>query len=365
MIVLRIMIAVTVVLSLGAEILLGQLETGYGKRSQYKYEKSVSGTRSLASLFESFSGQVVTRSTLSKKIERYQTIVWVPDSFEQPSDRLIDRVEEWLDKESFRTFIYIGRDYDGVSDYWRQIAQSVTGNEQANARRQWALARSEHLSRRYRKRWQVNDRWFKFEDGMEDEIESIDGPWAEDLLPEYLTLQLGSLRLVPPDPVENIQITTLLEVNGQPYVFQLKRPNYSRVIVVNNGSGLLNFPLSQFGNEEFAQLLADEHFGYSQIVFLESGESEPRITNSDTKPNMWTWIQEPPLNYIVPHFIVLGILACFVFFPIFGRPRRSVTPATTRFSEHTESIGRLIGNSSQVSEARDALAQYQKTIRSD
>jgi hypothetical protein len=146
-------------------------------------------------------------------------------------------------------------------------------------------------------------------------------------------------------------------------VFEIVWPNHSRVVIVNNGSGLLNYPLMTSGQSASTDVVMEFLPDSGEVLFLESGERDPPIVSGDGPPTMWAWMREKPLNYILPHFIVLGIVACFVFFPILGRPRRGVHKATTSFRRHILAIGRLMKGSTEFEQAKRSVEYYKRHIK--
>ncbi len=347
-----------------------QLETKYGRRDQSGYQNSINGTRALAAQFESLGYSVVSRKTITNRIDRHDLIVWVPDSFAVPSPRLIERIEKWLDAAPWRTFVYVGRDYDAADHYWSDLALSARPPQVPMVKRQRALARARHLAARSEgglaTAQSSSCRWFRYEEAPQFFSRRISGDWKDSVARvNYGSLFLGNWRLLPPVSPNGYTVLERLTVDGHPFAYELLRPNGSRVIVINNGSLVLNYPVRLVRNDEIAELFASKKLSRSPVIFLESAQIEPRISEYDNSGNMWSWIQERPLSFIVPHFLVLGILACFVFFPILGRPRRGVTPAQIRFGEHIESLGHLLRSSPQVNAAREAIAQYQRTAKND
>ena len=126
-------------------------------------------------------------------------------------------------------------------------------------------------------------------------------------------------------------MTPLLTVDGQDMVYKLEEDDYyggkNRIIVVQNASFLVNFAAVDTNKQALADRLIDTATttpdGYieSSVLFLES-ESEIPIRSTDfVNNNLWAWIAEKPLCYIVPHALLWGVLYCFVYFPIFGRPK--------------------------------------------
>ncbi|MEQ1904067.1 MAG: hypothetical protein ABL888_07795 [Pirellulaceae bacterium] len=339
-----------------------QLASKYGRKSGQGYKGSVNGTQALIETIESYGYSVGVRSSISPKISRYETIFWFPDSFNGPSPRVEQRLTEWLEGKSNRTLVYVGRDYDAATEYWYDLAQSSSGNQRAIALRQWSLHRSEHLGKRQRKELKGCS-WFSLENGSEGTTASLTGKLVAADTTVQPTVRTGGIRLVPPTAAPPKLVNTMLSADGQPFIFEIVWPNRSRVVVVNNGSGLLNYPYRTSSQSITPEIVMECLPDFGDVLFLESGERDPPIVSGDGPPTMWAWMREKPLNYILPHFIVLGIIACFAFFPILGRPRRGVRKATTSFRRHISAIGGLLKNSSDFEQAKQSIEYYKKHIK--
>ena len=130
------------------------------------------------------------------------------------------------------------------------------------------------------------------------------------------------------------------------------------MIFISNGSFLLNYGLVNQENRKLASNLIDE-CSYGSVLFLESGPDPITVTESDAPPthNQWAWLNTAPLKYIVPQFFFWGVVFCFVYYPIFGRPR-STAKRIPDFRRHIDAFGRLLTRSKKPDEARRMIRQY-------
>ena len=102
------------------------INTVYGRRTS-RGLTSVNGTSVFANMFEQRGSRVTTWMQLSPRLRRSDVIVWTPNSFELPTTKEIEYLEdEWLglDDDRFRTLIYIARDYDAAAEYWSSQAKN-------------------------------------------------------------------------------------------------------------------------------------------------------------------------------------------------------------------------------------------------
>ncbi len=202
-------------------------------------------------------------------------------------------------------------------------------------------------------------KWFEIVDRGYQESKTLGGPLADNLDEPPAELTFDRI-LVPPSNVR-YDVKVLLEVNGQPFVYSLSRPNWSegKIIVVANGSFLLNLPLVNRENRALAEAFLSETLYYDPVLFLES-TGPIAVSDRDTpnQHNQWSWIRNPPLSYIVPQLLFWCVLFCFVYFPIFGRPAKLPKPSTTNFRDHIRALGHLLERADSEAEAKQWIADY-------
>jgi hypothetical protein len=132
------------------------------------------------------------------------------------------------------------------------------------------------------------------------------------------------------------------------------------LIVVENGSFLLNLPLVNHAHRRLAARLIESIGEPPQhAVFLQA--SRPRIADEDPEPagnTAFALFDVWPVNYILAHLGVLGILFAVSRFPIFGLPRELRESSQSDFGKHVDAVGELLRNSHDVRFAQAALAQY-------
>ena len=184
-----------------------------------------------------------------------------------------------------------------------------------------------------------------------------DPAWLEGVDPAKVEIELES-RLEPP-PAAKI----LLASKGDVLVSSTPWQG-SRLIVVANGSFLLNVPLVNHEHRKLAGKLIDEIGPPGQkVVFLESGSGGPPIRDKDPtlgSPtgleifNLW------PTNWILLHLAAVGVIFCFVRWPIFGRPRRVKRVAASDFGRHIAAEAELLKRSGDRTYATARLMHYRQ-----
>ena len=143
-------------------------------------------------------------------------------------------------------------------------------------------------------------------------------------------------------PPEDFEV--LLDTEVGPIVSRHTPPysEDSQIILVENGSFLLNLPLMNHEHRKLAgELVAAVGEGRS-VVFLESGPGGPPIDPPPTDSSLWTLFQGWPLGAILLQLGVVGIIFCFARWPIFGRPKQPAGASTTDFSYHVAAVGELL-----------------------
>jgi hypothetical protein len=386
----------------------GDIDKDYGRRRGAGGGTSVNGTAVLAGMFEDAGHRVSSWRRLSPRLEDFDVLVWAPDSFVPPDEETRDRLEEWLRNKPNRTLVYIGRDYDAAADYWSKIQPLAPPEQTMEVGRRLAKARADHAQARTALPKEQYARWFVARRGTGPktvtQLEAADPAWLDGVDPSKVEITLEG-TLDPPTvadiPGRNrsdlLESEVLLRSGGDALVTRVTDPSWdgSQILVVANGSFLLNLPLVNHEHRKLAGKLIDQCGEPAEVAFLESGpeglpayDREPD-TDYPTGAEVFTvW----PLGAIALHLVVLGILFCFAEFPIFGRPleddglspavlvtaalgglagvlviasRREETDGESDFGNHIRAMGGLLQSTGDISYAQARLNDYQQHVRRD
>ncbi len=134
----------------------------------------------------------------------------------------------------------------------------------------------------------------------------------------------------------------------------------SQRIMINNGSFLLNYALINVEHRKLAAQLINETAKMSPtgtVVFLESAADGPQIRKDNSLESFntrWDLLKVQPLGMFLCHLAVLGIIYCFMKWPIFGRPRPGKVGSLLNFREHFIALGRLLERSTTRHEHNNA-----------
>lgn len=367
----------------------------YGKSA----DKSINGVSVFANLLRDRGHSVSRKRRLTNRFDRYDTVVWTPDNKAHPPEKVVAWLEQWLAKGDPRVLIFVGRSYDGKRPYYQGKFDTAT----PEAREGWQRELAEEImrNREFTYDWGTNSGdptttfWYEKDENVKVDATKIGGPWAEDIDSNRIDLKCQSLLKplaledyndndeVPQLPVEfdedgqsgyfdddywveefredEITVKELLTVDGKPFAFEISTATTPgrKVIIISNGSFLLNYPLVKPENRKLAAKVADEVTG--DVVFLESGYSWPSIGGSGNDPALhWTWVGQAPMNYIVPHFLFWGVLYCFVFYPNFGRPKRIQFHPPKAFQSHVKAVAAILGRSKEKNWARQVVDLWLK-----
>ncbi|MBN2577429.1 MAG: hypothetical protein JXB10_00365 [Pirellulales bacterium] len=340
-----------------------ELETRYGQRSGPGASQSVNGTAVLGKMFEKAGHRVHSWHSLSPRLRKQaDCIVWFPDDFQPPSKEVIAWLEEWLAEAPGRTLVYVGRDYDAAPFYWQKVLPGAPPEQTPLVQGEWASARTDFSRQRAALGGSASCAWFTVKNLSKSRpVRTLKGEteWTSDVTASRLEMELFS-RLAPDDEAE-----VLLSSRGDPLVSRYDVEG-SQLILVANGSFLLNLPLVNREHRKLAGKLIDAVGEPGQkVVFLESRPGGPPIREQDplaATPTGLEIFQIWPTNWILLHFSVAGVLFCFARWPIFGRPRRPATVAATDFGQHLEAQAALLRRSRDRAYAMSRFLHYKQMI---
>jgi len=340
------------------------VETTYGQRAAPGASSSVNGTAVLAEMFEQAGHQVTSRTTLSPRIrEKADCIVWFPNSFRVPSRDVCEWLEDWLYEQPGRTLIYVGRDFDAGGFYWQKVLPNAPPEQTREVQRRLTRAQNDFQSARGGMSGPEECDFFTIDPKNQPrKVRTLSGEpeWLEDVDPAKLEIELGG-RLVPSDFAD-----VVLESEGDALVTR-EYWDEGQVIVVANGSFLLNLPLVNHEHRKLAgQLIEEVGPPQQNVVFLESRWGDPPILEEEPSTKLPTGMEifhEWPANWILLQLSIAGILFCFWRFPIFGRPLAPRPEAISDFGKHIQALGELLQQSQDRAYATTRILHYQQTTR--
>ena len=142
----------------------------------------------------------------------------------------------------------------------------------------------------------------------------------------------------------------------------------NQVIVVTNGSFLLNLPLVNHEHRKLAGRLIAASGAPGKVAFVESGPGGPPVLDEEPDTGLPTGLEALivwPIGCILMHLAVVGILYCFAGYPIFGRPQELPADSVADFRKHIDAVGELLQRTNEAGYAAERLTQYQQTVRGE
>ncbi len=353
------------------------IDTTYGRRTGVLGGKSVNGTNVFAKMFQDAGHQVRTKRYLTDNLrEDCDVIVWFPDDFSEPTAEHVGWLNDWLSWEDGRTLIYVGRDFDAGPLYYDKVIPGAAGDQISQLKNQQFVVQNEHTKRRGTLTGTPQCEWFLVDTTTKQRaVTTLAGPFGKGIDASKIDITLHS-RLKPKKYWPENEYTQLLDPDSSAVLLKFKndiivsrqRDQYSaadsQFILVANGSFLLNMMLVNHEHRKLAQKLIGELGDDQQrVVFLESGPGGPEIMAEEPSqefPTSFAILTQRPLDVILFHLAVLGIVFCLSRWPIFGRERRAEKTATSDFGRHVEALGELIERTGDLKFAQDRLRNYQQ-----
>ncbi|MBK95737.1 MAG: hypothetical protein CMJ79_08470 [Planctomycetaceae bacterium] len=364
------------------------IDVTYGQGNQSEGRYSINGTGVLAKMFEDRGHSVFYSRVLGRPTRKADVIIWAPDNFHVPTEAEVAAIEQWLQEQSNRTFIFIGRDYDATMDYWVEVAKGANPEEKTMLTLKLADVWGAHQVKRMAIIDDEDCGWFKINaDSTVRTIRSArsTSDWLEGITPGALKMRLQSY-FVESDKGRSTgygryEFDTQLFYENIPLVTRIQNRskfNRGQIYLIANGSFLLNVPLVHREHRKLASKLIERVGRNKTICFLESEfddwEDVPVLENAPSAakpPSIVTILQTWPFGIILIHIIVIGIVYCFYRFPIFGRPRAEFEVNTviddsnekqsvSNFGRHIRALGDLLRRGGNATFANHCLQMYRQ-----
>jgi hypothetical protein len=347
-------LAVSIVLVAGCRPVL---ETGYGRREDPGYAKSVNGTAVLGEMMRQRGHQLFSWPRLSPHLaQRADTIVWFPDDTEPPSKDVQHWLEDWLNIQPGRTLVYVLRDFDAELQYW----DAVHGAAPADQQRLIAKQRTHALNAQDRGRIAAptHHAWFHTDEVRRARIvRELNGHsrWLKGIDVAKTHIEVNARLHVRPEAVPVLGSDAGVLVSQQ----ILGR---GQLILVANGSFLLNLPLVNHEHRKLAGRLIDVLGpGIRNVAFLESSPGGPPIEKDAPQagpPSGLALFGVWPLNWILGHLVALGMLYAFSRWPIFGPARIPAPEPASDFGRHVAALAEHLRRTGDEAYAQTQVERF-------
>ena len=368
-----------------------ELNRAYGQRRGLDARDSVNGTAVFAEMFERAGHRVVTKQKLTPSTRDADAIVWFPNDFAPPSPEAIAWLEDWLQEEDGRVLIYVGRDFDAAIPYWEKAlpkAKQRTAPVRQEMRLRAQADKTAFGNQRTQNTSPRECAWYAYDPGHpRRQVTTLEGPWSQGIDATKAEIELYGKRsegsfgyadrnvLLSSDGdvlVDRIEFEVAEyyydSYDDEWYVDESAPVGSSEAILVTNGSFLLNEPLINHEHRKLAGKLINRCAGQDTVVFLESGPDGVPILDRDPPPEVPSSLaifKVWPLNIILVHLAVVGVVFCFARWPIFGRPRKAKQRRITDFGHHVAALGAMLEQTQDRGYARAQLAAYRHADHAD
>jgi hypothetical protein len=298
-------------------------------------------------------------------------VVWAPDDFAIPNKETREFFESWLAATPGRTLVYVGRDYDAAWDYWNAMLDEAPAEQRLDVLRSAAEARAEHCRNRVDMPSEEICEWFVTRrDVPGRRVDALGGPWSAGVDAGQTGIWLQGELDIPsrkeldkhwknnsPAASWTPRYRSLLSSGKDPLVFQMTKDGWgtSRVIVVANGSFLLNLPLVHHQNRYLAGRLIEECQPFERVAFLESQSGGPFVHGE------LGLLDDDAIRMrvlLATHWFLLGAVFCFMVYPIFGRPKTLETETVADFGQHVDALAALLERTGDVQYAMRQVELY-------
>lgn len=147
----------------------------------------------------------------------------------------------------------------------------------------------------------------------------------------------------------------------------------SEIIVVAGGSPVTNFGMVTDEGRQLAKLLLAESAKRAdptkpRVGFITSGFSGVPVSSPNDQPQMASGMELLivwPLSIITIHLAVMGIIACMILLPIFGRPRKLREKTNSDFADHINAVAALLHRTNGEHYARQRISEYFRKVRGE
>ena len=346
---------IAIAFALGLSGCSKEIETYYGRRAG----ESVNGTGVFSNLLSDRRHEVRTAVRLTDELSLWADLIvrFAPQG--GPPDREEAAwYAQWLNAAPGRRLIYVPHDYEAQFEYWDDVIAHFTAKtprkvvDRAEIRRNNANRWSTFVAARPKQKADAES-WFDVVPATGPPVvcKTLGGPWA---------IGIDAARAAIPchEALKVDAETVLLTGDGKALAFEWTRFNGSNVLVVANGSFLLNAALVNRERRPLAmRVVRWAGDGPSKVAFVEGRFLTGKVASM---PSAFDLLKVWPFGWVAAQLVVLGLAACLARAPRLGRPRPDPPSGADRPAAHPEALGALLAKTGQIREARQILEVYRR-----
>jgi hypothetical protein len=323
--------------------------------------RSLNGTGALVQLFREHGHSVRVTTRLSQDVGDWsETIVRFAPLPGPIAQKEAEWYRDWLANGPDRMLIYVPRDFDAESEYWDHVLAHLPpgtterfrqdAEKRRNATKFWVdelPASTKHAA--------ASPDWFALVPNPKSPTTctKLQGPWAEAV--DAKSAAITKHQALKPQPGEEV----LLSGDGEALAVHWENTSGGVVLVVANGSFLLNEPLAHRARRGLAQRVV-EWAGEPprNIAFV---ESRTPVENGQKRMGSLLWpFTIYPTGTVLGHWLAFMLLLCLSAAAILGRPRGDPPASEDRPVAHAEALGDLLRRNGDRGTADEILEHYQR-----
>jgi len=265
----------------------------------------------------------------------------------------------WLANDADRWLIYVVCDFDAEAEYWKDVRDGLAGPAESDRRTEAdekRIVAADWVSRLPAKAKTGADpqTWFAVDAALVPPrvCTKLTGSWAEELDATAAALTLH-------EPLRHEPQGVLLAGDGKAFVLDKSLPGLGRVLVIANGSFLLNEALAKTARRPLAERVVEWPARAGQRIALVEGSFV--LAGREDAPKLWDLFKrQPALRWIAIQLGLAGLLAALARAPRLGRPRPDPVSGADRPAAHAEALGAMLARAGAAREARELLDRYRR-----
>lgn len=339
-----------------------EVDETYGKMGRVG-RKSLNGTWVLAEMVQQAGHSVKRSARLSAAMKnRAECIVWFSSDWGVPHSSVIAWLEEWLRAKPGRLLIYVGRHFEAGPIYWKAMSERFANHYDPT------------LKEIIAERQTSGEEWMNFLASQEGEcpwfsLKKLPGvirpkrlemhpQWQVAIEPGELEIEIRSQMI----PAQGAEI--LLRSQQQVLLARLHR-GQSQILLVNNGSFLLNMMLVNRQHRKLAARLVQAVSevgtgGAKEVYFLELPMFYRVLPSTGSHPSVYSFLTVYPLNLILLHLFLLGVIFAMARFPRLGRGYEPDIVSRISFDAHLAAMARWLRRSRDYRFVQEVLNKWER-----
>lgn len=421
---LRWLVLLAVLPAIGCSSLIPEM-VPFGAVNGTDMNRSLNGLGVHRKMWESAGAKCLTPQKLSPRLESFDVIVLVGQSYGPPGKAARDWLERWLAEKDGRSLVYFGRDFNAAVYYRQRTYAQLDDDRKPRAAFQQAKFQTDELNLRLRELPESTFcGWFYMDVGPgRRSYDTFTGPWASNLdglagsWPVGVTLQppenkwrtqrpswlqgTAKNNLQPASTLQetddeglvkrstwefdelanreqwNSQFrkrlnykTLLAGGDQQPLIFRVTGDDFegSQILIAANGAPLLNGSLVDPLHRKVGKLLVEECLPAKRVALVAYGSNGLLITSApetDARGAGLEMLTVWPMSAITMAAALLGIVVCGVLLPILGRPQSLPRRSVTDFGLHVEAVGRMLLDARDMNYAKQVITEYFQKVRGE